>query len=81
MTKRVTPHRNIQFVWQQWHWSWKPYKELRRGRIDERICWRYITMRKHLASLSYLLFVPDLITLMVQRLLDFLFIVQHKRYL
>lgn len=79
MTKRITPHRNIQFVWQRfWHYG-KPSKTLRRGRADERICWRYGVIRLYLAAALYLLAVPGLIALIARRVLDYLFIVQHKR--
>lgn len=78
--RRTTPHRNIQYVWQKlWLWR-KPYKCLRRGRIDERICWRYIVLRRYLATLTYLKAVPDLVTLIHERTLDWIFTVQYRRY-
>lgn len=81
MAKRITPHRNIQFVWLKPSYWRRPFKYLRRGRKDERICWRYTVLRRYIARFGYLQAVPDLIALLIERTLDYIFIAQHKRYL
>ncbi len=48
---------------------------------DRYATWRRLVSVRYKRALLYLMAVPELVTLITERLLCYLFIVQHKRYL
>lgn len=72
------PHLKL-FIWYS-NYGGRPSVDFK-DMLHQRIAWRWIVARIYKAALIYLQAVREAFEPTHERLLDFLFIMQHKRYL